>query len=201
VDEARRGAQLGMAGICVDLPFRPPFPGALFCDDRDRVALLAAVAVLRDAVELADELPELDASRLGYVGLSVGATVGVQLRAEEPRIAAFALISAVARISEYSSFPDHPQTRQMVRHGTIDRYLEAMRAVDPITYATADTRMPVLLQFGEHDPLVPKSSADELSAALGGTAEARWYGGGHDLDLQAQDERLRWLAAQLGATP
>jgi dienelactone hydrolase len=197
IDEARRGARLGLAGICVDLPYRPPFPGPLYSDERDRTALAEAVTVLRQTVDLAEQLPGLDAGRIGFIGLSLGATVGMHLRAVEPRISAFALVSAVARIADYSSFPDHPATRELVEAGRLDAYLELMSEVDPVTNARAPSGAPVLLQFGSDDWLVPRSSADELTSTLGAAADARWYPAAHELDVQAQDDRLRWLADRL----
>ncbi len=197
LDEAQLFAERGLAALTVDLPYRPPFPGPLYSDERDRQALLDAVHVMVSAVDFVVSQPQIDPRRIGYVGSSLGGTVGVQLAATDKRVSALALMSAVARIADYASFPNQPRTQELVETGRLDDYLALMGDVDPITHAAQTAPAAVLLQFGEQDWLVPRDSANELAAATADPSEARWYAGGHDLDDAAQADRLDWLSQKL----
>jgi dipeptidyl aminopeptidase/acylaminoacyl peptidase len=201
VPEGALMAAQGVAAMTVDLPYKPPFPGPLYSDERDRQTLLDAVVVLRRALDAIGTLPALDSSRVGFVGLSLGATAGTQLVAVDHRVKAAVLMSSVARIADYASFETQPATQDLIATGGLDNYLQSMRDVDPITYVGDAAPTELLLQFGEFDGLVPKASADELTAGASQPSETRWYPGTHGLDETAEADRLAWLAARLGLAP
>jgi dienelactone hydrolase len=197
VGEATALAGRGLAGIAVDLPYRPPFDAQLNSDERDRTALLQSVIVLRRAIDALETLPAVNATRVGYEGLSIGATVGAQLVAIDRRVDGAVLMSGVAHVADYTTFPLQPNTRDLVDRGELDEYLESMLAVDPITYVGHAAPTPILFQFGELDFLVPRESAEAMVEAAGPTAEARWYDAAHELDEIAEEDRGNWLVERL----
>jgi fermentation-respiration switch protein FrsA (DUF1100 family) len=72
-----------------------------------------------------------------------------------------------------------------------------MAPVEPIRFV-GHANVPLLLQNGTLDTLVPRPHAAELHAAAPQPKEVRWYTAGHGLDQQAAADRLRWLREMIG---
>jgi hypothetical protein len=58
--------------------------------------------------------------------------------------------------------------------------------------------MPLLLQSGRSDNLVPPADAAVVHAAAPEPRTIRWYDAGHGLNQQAAFDRLDWLRDQIG---
>ena len=78
------------------------------------------------------------------------------------------------------------------------RWLESMIAIEPIKYVGLASPMPLLLQSGRQDNLVPPRDAERLHVAVGDPRTIRWYDAGHGLTAEASRDRLSWLQQWLG---
>lgn len=77
------------------------------------------------------------------------------------------------------------------------RFIEELKAIDPVTHIGKAAPAPVLLQFGRSDRHVPESRAREFIAATAEPKKVLWYDAGHKLNEQARKDRIAWLIEKL----
>ena len=106
LDEAVELAGAGLVSLLIDAPgFRgekdddgPPFDA-----NHDLAEIVQTVVDLRRGFDLLAAREEADANRLGYVGYSLGATMGARLLGVEPRIRASVMIAGFPALTlDYS---------------------------------------------------------------------------------------------------
>jgi dienelactone hydrolase len=165
-----RGGQRGGAGLSPD-EFRNPLALA----KRWRAALEECRAALR----LLAELPEVDPARLGLVGYSMGAYLGVMVAAREPAVQALVLAAG-------GDIPADVPYAPLVR-----------TLVDPIRAVRAYAGRPLLVVHGRHDRTVRPDQAERLYQAAGEPKEMLWYEGGHLLTDAVVRRATKWLGERL----
>ena len=133
---------------------------------------------LRRAIEYAVTRPDVDTSRIAYLGASWGGRIGGLAVATEPRIKA-----AILYVAGLGTTPVRPE-------------------VDPVNFLP-HIRVPVLMLNGKYDSIFPVESSQRSFFDLLGTATGDKkrieYAGGHFLprpDMVA--ESLKWLDRYLG---
>ena len=160
--------------------YRPP-GGSAYTNSMPR-DVRAAVGWLR-------RRPDVDPSRIGYVGWSAGARTGAIVAGVEPRLRTVVLMSGGATpISSYAGRAP-ASLRPAIR-----RYLGA---VDPLRYVPRATGSALLLQDGRRDQIVPRSALDALAHAAPKGTTVRWYDADHGLNAKAYHDQLVWLARKL----
>lgn len=130
-----------------------------------------------DAVAALDWIaarPEIDATRLGAVGLSLGGAIAALLAGQDARVKAAVLWNAVAFTSRMAAnLAPGP-------HGGLTLgapLLDSLRRADPVG-ALARFGGPALVIHATGDEVVPMSDADAYAAVLNGQSERRWFEGG-----------------------
>jgi dienelactone hydrolase len=136
-----------------------------------RRAVIQEIVDLRRMVDLIGTLGYVDAKRIAYTGLSLGARYGAFLAGAEPRIKAFDLQSGRA-----GSFAADLDELTWIRRAHAD----------------------FLFQLGRHDELIPRAALLSLARAAPKPKTIRWYDAGHGLNTAALRDQLRWLASELG---
>lgn len=154
----------------------------------------------RRAVDMLAARPDVDASRLGVVGVSYGGAVAAHLLGVEPRLKAGALVVADAGVISHFTGPDTRGLPEDLTDQERRAWLAAMAPVEGGCYITR-SRAALLLQNGSQDRLVPPALARAFHEMVGSAADKRWYDAGHGLNARAEQERLAWLAERLGAVP
>jgi dienelactone hydrolase len=143
----------------------------------------------RVALDILERRDDIDMSRIGFVGVDYGATVGGVLAVVEDRIDAFVLASGFAEPSRYFA-------QELVPPESVEGFAERLAPYDPVrTLGHADD--PILLQLPRRDSVVEPKEQERLVDAADG-AEVKWYESGHDLVFEAHQDRARWLTEQLG---
>jgi dienelactone hydrolase len=157
---------------------------------RQRDLAVADVVAVRRALDLLQARPDVDGSRLGFVGWSAGARTGALLAGVERRAKAFVLMSGGATpVSEYAATAP-PALRADVRR--------LLGQVDPLRTLRRARSGTLLLQDGRFDQVVPRAALTGLARAAPKGTDVRWYDAGHDLDEAAFRDQLAWLARRLG---
>jgi dienelactone hydrolase len=178
LDEAVGLAPRGVASVLFDAPWKCPGYVEMAPDD----LYIRQVVDARRAVDVLAARPDVDVTRLGYVGHSNGAIWGGVLAGVERRIRAYVLMTGYARPSVY--YRPYPVPVPSSR-------LDAIHYIGHAAPAT------LLFQFGALDSNVPDTAAGEFYAAASQPKLIRWYDAGHALNEQARLDRADWLGSGL----
>jgi len=207
LSEALGLARLGVVSIMIDAPYlRPDPPPALRDDHRgraesDRDTYVCLVIDLRRAIDLLFARPDVDVSRIGYVGHSLGAAWGGVLTSIDRRIKTFVFMAGAADPGKVTG--DDPYSTLMQSVLGTDRsaleHYESMISTIAAHNFIGDARPgSILFQLAHFDLKVSKQRAEDYPKVAGPSHEVRWYFTGHDFhDEQATKDRREWLAKKL----
>jgi dienelactone hydrolase len=193
--EAGRLAARNVVTLTITAP--PPARNAAAETARERLAqvrsdAVAEVVAIRRAVDVLSALPSVDPHRIGYVGWSAGARAGTLVAASEPRIRAFALLSAgAAPLSAYVAQAP-PALRPFVRR--------IFGSVDPLRYVALARPGTLLLEDGKRDEVVPRAALLNVIRAAPKETDVHWYEAPHALNQAAYRDAFRWLMRRLRST-
>ena len=209
LDEAAAMASAGVLSLVIDAPFARPAPWTQpylesYDDPAPEVAMNAqAVIDVRRAYDLLASRPDVDPARMGYVGHSWGASLGVAVAAVDDRPAAFALLSPRP---SWTGFLRTSHERWVLAHHQIvgdeawERYLQALAPFDALSEVGRVDGSRLLVQYGRADTTVPAAVAQQLVDAAPGGTTTQWFDdAGHALDAAAVKARCDWLSGKLGA--
>ena len=190
----RRGA----VSLLIDAPparpagWRRNFNPRIVNNDRD--LQIQAIVDVRRGVDLLASRPDVDASRIAFVGHGQGANWGAVLMSVEPRLRAFVLIAGMISPTDAmrKDDPEWADMKYTLGKEGFERYLSSIAALDPGNYLSHTLGAPVLLQFGRFDPYIPADQAERLSAATRG--RSIYYNSGHAVnDPAAAKDRQKFL--------
>ena len=138
-----------------------------------RDALVLTVKDYRRAIDYLDTRADIDTSRIGVIGYSLGGIAALQLAAVEPRLRV--AVSCVGGLDEPWLFP-----------------------IAPINLAPQLGRLPLLLLGGRADPLASESKMRALNNAIvGNNHQIVFFASGHQLPPAYADTAAAWLAAKM----
>lgn len=190
-------AALGAGVIAIDAPLHGERQGQ-FEDLRAllqqpyrglRFVVQAAVDTMR-AIDWAATRPDLDTTRLAYLGMSMGSILGVPFVAMDERVRAACFALGGAGIMHVLSGMAAPALR-------IDAARVA-EAVDPMHYAPLIAPRPVLMVNGTRDQIIAPAAGHLLFGLLGEPKRIIWYDGGHgDIPRETVEEMRAFLAPHL----
>ena len=169
LDDARTLARLGVASLLIDAPFTRP--GAKADEGED---LRQCVREVRREIDKLAARKDIDAARIGFVGLSYGAHVGALLVPAEPRIRTYVLMGGLASNN--------------------DKKIEEL---DAERFVKQPHKAPIFFQFARKDEYIDYAQATRFVEAASPPRVAKWYEGGHQFNESARRDRLGWLAAML----
>ena len=183
-DDAKLVARHGGVSLLIDAPFmrprnREPVP------EQEANEIAQCVVDVRRGIDVLQTRADVDATRIGFVGLSFGAHVGAILSSVEPRIRALVLMGGLASNSEEMK-------------GEAERAVAAMADVDAEKWVSRPRKSAVFLQFATRDEYISRVQANRYSNAAGRLATTKWYDGGHEFIAPSRDDRVQWLAGHLG---
>jgi hypothetical protein len=195
--EAIELAKAGVVSLLPNPPYaRPPIEDVVVFEPSDKEGIVQEVKEMRRGIDLLVSRPEVDPSRLGYVGFSWGASLGGVLSAVERRVHSFVLMSLVPHLSS--------DMRQLAEdqgiEGDLAAYEEAMQPIDAMNYLPHAAPSAVFLQAGELDTRPSPEDTQEAFAATSDPKKLETYDAEHELNEQAKADARAWLLDQLGAT-
>jgi dienelactone hydrolase len=189
--EAMAFAQAGAVSLLIDAQqARPPNPEFPACTFTDPAILRQTVIEERRAIDVLSADPQVDARRIGFVGLSFGAHVGSILSGVEPRFKALVIDSSEAHISTSHFF-------STTCAGSGPDHTRVMGFYDPVLYVGAAAPAALFLQNGREDPYVDAEGARALQQTASEPKRISWYDAGHQLNNQAERDRFSWLGEWL----
>ena len=197
-------ARQGAIVLVLDAPFaRRDKNNPLSFTPSDSVDQVQLLVDLQRAVDVLISRPDVDASRLGYVGVSYGAAIGAAFAGVERRIDAYALMVGDAGIAAHFTQPDGTRAPRLP-HLSEAQWCRWFAAMEPLSSARFIGRAAparVLFLWGKQDRAVPPYLAEQLYRAAGEPKEALWYDSGHALPRVAYLDMIDWMARQIGIAP
>jgi dienelactone hydrolase len=187
--EALMLASMGVVSLLLDSPFvSNPYGGEWPRDDYPgtmREGIIRQIIDVRRGVDLLVTIPQVDSTRVGYVGHSLGATFGGIVAGVEPRIKAYVLMAGCVQFSTmYFDGPIKP---------------EPSPDLDAVHYVGHASAAAILFQYGQFDLSVYPSEGRAYFRAASEPKTILWYEADHDsLEWKSQADRLQWLSEQLG---
>jgi dienelactone hydrolase len=199
VEYARAGAVV----LAVDAPFarRGGQSVALTVQDRDDQVQL--VVDLQRAVDVLLARPDVDPSRIAFVGGSYGGAVGAAFAGVDPRPVTYVLFVADGGlVSHFTSpedgSPDPQGPLADLPRAELDAWLALVQPVQGIAWVGKAKPGSILFLNGLEDPWVTPGKAKALHRAAGPTHAVRWYPSGHKLPEEARRDMRQWLHERIG---
>jgi dienelactone hydrolase len=193
--EASRLAERGVASIMWDSNMTRynragvDLQDPVYASETFEQLMLQDVVDARKLLDIVEQRPELDSSRIGFVGVDYGAMLGMIVGVADDRIQAFVLATPFAEPSRYFA-------KQLVPPESVDGFVEDLSRYDPVNLV-GSVNKPILIQNARRDSLIEQDEYDRLDDAAD-DAEVKWYEADHALVIEAEDDRDAWLADQLG---
>ena len=204
IDLARTGA----VAVLIDAPFNRPQQGRvrsgpLTFTPKDRDEQIQLIIDLRRAVDLLVARRDVDADRLAYVGISYGAAMGGLLAGVEHRLKAYVLAVGDGGLVSHFTGPDdlNREEVQSFPAKERERWLEAMRPIEPINFVGKAAPAALLFQAATMDEAVPRQDTLRYYQAASQPKELRWYEAGHFLNCAARKDMMAWLASHIRIDP
>jgi hypothetical protein len=175
IDEAVELAGYGVISLLLDSPFD------LHCyvqTDYSRQGYIETVIFILRGIDFLYSLPQVDRTRLAFVGHSFGANWGGVVAGIDLRIHSFVLMAGVADISYYTS--------PVIRDMDANYY---------ISHADNDV---FLFQFGTFDEYISKDEGYNYFNVTSGLKSILWYDTDHQgVQNVGQADRVAFLLRQL----
>ena len=169
----------------------------------DRRFIEQNVIDLRRGLDLLAARPEVDPKRLGYVGYSLGATMGARLIGVEPRIRASVQIAGYPSVT-LAFGEEIRQSGSFFRSivsddGARAKYLAGLAPLDGVRFLSIRSDTPMLIQQASSDPFISRLDGALFLAGAGKNATSSTFQGGHFSlgDGPAREERLGFLLRNL----
>lgn len=155
------------------------------------------------AIDWLEKRPDVDASRLGLYGVSLGGYYAVRVAAHEPRLrATIELAGTYSLVDNWDNRSSLSRGAYRKRSGARDD-AEAKERSRAIAMAGLGKliKAPILVMHGKKDPIAPFQGAEKLAAETPSAETAFFEDGNHGMTNRVFESRSLmsdWMAARLG---
>ena len=191
LDEAIALARDGAVSLLIQGYF--PWTEAPADGASDRQQVIDQTIDTRRALDLLLSQPEVDATRVAYVGHDYGAMYGTIIAGLERRAKTYVLVAGMGSFADWSlKYWPHTAAKGEAA------YRQAVKDVDPINFIGVASPASLLFQFARRDIYISEPLATGFFDEASSPKEVRWYDAEHDLQLDAAvKDRREWLARHL----
>ena len=194
-------AHHGAIVVALDAPFARRRGDPVRFTAQDSAEQVQLIVDLQRAFDLLTGRPDVDAARMAFVGRSYGAAMGGLLAAVENRPRTYVLIVGDGGLVTHYSAPGHRGELDGLSGERRDRWLAAMRPIEPIRYIGCATGASFFFEAARRDELVTVNDALAFQRAAPKPIEVRWYDLDHNLGWPAIVDELDLAAPHLGNRP
>jgi dienelactone hydrolase len=163
-------------------------------------AMRQAVLDVRRAGDWLARRPDVEPSRIGIVGISLGAVVGSLAAGVDDHFGRSVFLIGggdLPAIVMHGSKETAAAKERLVKEGfTADKLRGMWKDVEPLSFASRVRPEEILLINAETDEVIPKECTLRLHAAMG-SPEIRWFKGGHYALLFQLGKALKDISAHL----
>lgn len=195
----------GFVSLTISAPFLRPenqgSPRKPFDPETERKEQIQTLVDLRRGLDLLASRPEVDASRLAYVGHSLGATVGGTLAGIDKRPVAFVLMAGLPSLTHANAKGDNKVAtafQTLLTPEQQEAYVKALAPLDAVHFIGRVAPARLLFQFAHRDEFITYWDAALYMQAASNPKEVRWYDTDHFFDDEARAARGEWLGRVVG---
>lgn len=196
-------ARAGSVVLAISAPFaRPDGPreDVVTFTDRDRAEQIQLIKDLRRGVDLLADRPDVDLSRIGYVGGSYGGAMGGLLAGVEHRIVAYALFVGDGGLVAHFTGPEDEALDRLSPERRA-AWLASMEPIEPMRFVAMAAPSALLFQSGKTDRVVPPADGEAYADAGSEPKTIRWYDQGHGMREDMLGDQIEWMADHIGLDP
>jgi len=184
-------AARGIAALFVKMPYYGPRRGKnspkrmISEDPRESVAgMTQGVLDIRRATAWLAERSEVDPTRLGITGISLGGIMSALAASGEPRLNNVAVVLGGGNFADFlwANETDRAKKfreRWLAAGETQESFREVLSTIDPVTYGHLLKGRRVLMIAGSNDEIITPASTKALWESIGREPELVWLDGGH----------------------
>jgi dienelactone hydrolase len=156
------------------------------------------IQLIRDMRRAIDVLQDRGAERIGFGGISYGATIGAALIGVDDRIEAAILSLGNSGLVERHIDENGDPTHHLddLTDEEVETWVQAMLPIEPARFI-GDSGAAILFLNGRNDPIIPTAEAERFHAAAP-SGDVRWTNVGHDVSFEDLLFHNSWLGTNLG---
>lgn len=190
LDEAVELAPKGTVSLLVDAMWSEPHWFGNRVPEKDYDNSIRQVIELRRALDLLLSQPNVDKTRIGFVGHDFGAMYGMLMAGVDQRINTFVFIAATQSLNDWAFLGPQPKSKSA--------YLKQNSNLELTDYLRQVTHASKFFQFGKGDFYVSQADAAVLFAAATEPKQRKLYEASHKMELnEIKNDRDEWLIKQL----
>ena len=194
LSEALAYAEAGVESLLIDESYFRHFPMPnQMLPQGARAYVVQCVTDLRRGVDLLLSRGEVDGERVGYVGHSLGASVGGQFAGVEKRVIGHALMAGYADMSQHLAKMSHHYFQTPT-----EDFLRVVSPLDGRHFVGNAPPSSIMLQFARRDEAITEADAALYFNSARDPKEIRWYDTTHEFNAAALNDRAAWLSEKLG---
>ena len=159
--------------------------------------------VIRAAIDALERRPDVDAERVGILGVSLGGYYAPRAAAFEPRVrAAIALAGPYSVLDSFDTMPNLTQEAFIARSGSQTR-AETVEYLKSFTLAGITDRItcPMLVIMGRQDRVVSPQDAERLARDARGPVDLWMFDDGNhvcnNIPYKHRPQQADWMRARL----
>ena len=199
---ARNLARHGAVVLSLDAPWARRGGLVVAFTPQDSADQVQLITDMQRGVDVLIARRDVDPARLAYLGVSYGGAMGALLAGVERRLKTYILaVGDGGLVSHFTGADDPPDGPFGVSRERWQRWLAAMRPIEPLRFVGRAGPASIFFQSGRQDRLVPPADAVWLHRAASEPKTVRWYETGHGLGPQARIDQLEWLHRTVGTVP
>ena len=195
VDLSRTGA----VTLLIDAPWARRAGEPLTFTAQDRDEHIQLIVDLRRSIDLLASRPDVDSTRLGYIGISYGGAMGGLLAGVEQRIKAYVLAVGDGGLVDRFTGDDGPSgPLRTVPEQQQKEWIAVMEPIQPLHFVGHAAPATLFFQSAQRDQLVSRDEATRFHEAASEPKRIEWYNADHRLNEQAIRDQVEWLGEQIG---
>lgn len=190
LDEAVSLAPKGAVSLLVDAMWATPQWFTNRIPEKDYQNSIRQVIELRRALDLLLSQPNVDRSRIGFVGHDYGAMYGMLMAGVEKRVKTYVFIAATQSLNDWAFLGPQPKSKAA--------YLKQNASLELTDYLRQVKDASKFFQFGRSDFYVSRADTAVIFAAAAEPKERKMYDAPHEMELkEVVSDRDKWLIKEL----
>ncbi len=189
--EAVALAGRGTVSLLVDAMWSAPDWYGKRVPEQDYENSVRQVVALRRAMDLLTSRPEVDKTRVGFVGHDYGGMYGMLAAGLDRRAKTYVYVAVASSLNDWAFFARQPKSKT--------EYLRQNAPLELTDFLRQVKNASTLFQFATSDAYVARADTAVVLGAASDPKERRFYDTDHGMGLpKVAEDRQAWLVKELG---